>query len=211
MQFQIPRLYPLTSVELSGLSHAEQIRKLAAGGATFVQLREKQKPALEFYSEANEAVKVAHQFGVKLIVNDRVDVALAVNADGVHLGQDDLPAEVARKLLGPTAIIGVSTHNVAQVAAARDLPIDYLAIGPVFHTQTKTDTEPLIGLVGVTAARRLVGDLPLVAIGGITYTNAPEVIRAGADCVAMIGSLMADPVNISALTKSLLTSLNSVK
>jgi len=209
MPFQLPRVYPITSVELSGLTHAEQVRELAAGGATFVQLREKHKSSAEFYAEAREAVNVARQLGVKLIINDRVDVALAVNADGVHLGQDDLPAEVARKLLGPTAIVGLSTHNVAQAAAARQLPIDYLAIGPIFPTQTKTDTEPVLGLDGVRAARRVIGDLPLVAIGGVTHENAAEVVTAGADCVALISGLVADQHNISRRTESLLKSITT--
>ncbi|HEV8168070.1 MAG TPA: thiamine phosphate synthase, partial [Pyrinomonadaceae bacterium] len=106
----IPRIYPITDTQLSGLSHAEQVRLLSLGGASLIQLREKRMPALEFYEQA----RAAKQSGVQLIINDRVDIALAIGASGVHLGQDDLPPEAARKLLGPQTIIGYSTHNVDQ-------------------------------------------------------------------------------------------------
>ena len=136
-RFRLPRVYALTDVQLSGLSHAEQLELLSLGGASLVQLREKQMPAVEFYEQAKAAVAVAERSGVQLIINDRVDMALAVGAHGVHLGQDDLPPEAARKLLGATAIIGYSTHNIDQALAAVKLPIDYLAIGPIFQTTTK--------------------------------------------------------------------------
>lgn len=210
MKFRLPRIYPITNVELSGLSHAQQVRRLAAGGATVIQLREKQSPGAEFFTVAREALAVARDLGVKLIINDRVDIALAVNSDGVHLGQDDLPIEAARNLLGSAAIIGISTHNVTQAAAAKNLPADYVAIGPVFSTRTKTDTDPVLGLQGVREVKQVVGNLPLVAIGGITQANAAEVIRAGADAVALISDLVSVPNEISSRTESLLKSLNSI-
>ena len=210
MKFRFPRIYPSTNVELSGLSHAEQVRRLAAGGATVIQLREKQSPGAEFCTVAREALAVARDLGVKLIINDRVDIALAVNSDGVHLGQDDLPIEAARNLLGSAAIIGISTHNVTQAAAAKNLPVDYVAIGPVFSTRTKTDTDPVLGLQGVSEVKQVVGNLPLVAIGGITQANAAEVIRSGADAVALISDLVSVPNEISSRTESLLKSLNSI-
>ena len=172
--FQLPRVYALTDVRLSGLSHAEQVDFLSLGGASLVQLREKQMPALEFYEQAKAAVAVAERSGVQLIINDRVDVAVAVGASGVHLGQDDLPPDAARRLLGPTAIVGYSTHNVDQALAAVKLPIDYLAIGPIFPTTSKTDTFPVLGLEGLRAVRRAIGDFPLVAIGGITHAQRPR-------------------------------------
>jgi len=153
---------------------------------------------LEFYEQA----RAAKQAGVQLIVNDRVDIALATGASGVHLGQDDLPPEAARKLLGPRAIIGYSTHNVDQAISATKLPIDYLAIGPIFGTTTKTDTAPVLGLDGVRAVRRAIGEFPLVAIGGITLTNARDVIDAGADSVAIISALLSAP-DITEATKTL--------
>ena len=197
--FQLPRVYPITDVELSGLSHAEQVRLLSLGGASLIQLREKRMPALEFYEQA----KAAREPGVQLIINDRVDIALAIGAAGVHLGQDDMPPDAARKLLGPQAIIGYSTHNVDQAISATKLPIDYLAIGPIFSTTTKSDTAPVLGFEGLRAVRRAIGEFPLVAIGGITFTNAREVIDAGADSVAVISALLSARDHITTSIRSL--------
>jgi thiamine-phosphate pyrophosphorylase len=160
---------------------------LADGGATLVQLREKKLPALDFYLEA----KAAAERGLTLIINDRVDVALAISAAGVHLGQDDLPPEAARRLLGDEAIIGYSTHNIAQAQFAATLPVNYIALGPIFKTVTKENPDPEVGLDGLRAVRDAIGDIPLVAIGGITMANAAAVIDAGADSVALISALLA--------------------
>jgi thiamine-phosphate pyrophosphorylase len=199
----LPRVYALTDVRLSGLSHAEQVELLSVGGATLVQLREKEMPPREFYEQAKAAVDVAARRGVQLIINDRVDLALAVGAHGVHLGQDDMAPEAARKLLGSTAIIGYSTHNIAQAIAATQLPIDYLTIGPIFATTTKSDTAPVLGLDGLRTVRQATGPFPLVAIGGITHANAREVIDAGADSVAVISALLSDPTRITEATRKL--------
>jgi len=121
---KLPRIYPLTDVPLSRISHAEQVKLLSLGGASLIQLREKRMPPREFYEQAKKAVAVALSCGVQLLINDRIDVALAVGAAGVHLGQDDMPPEAARKLLGPNAVIGYSTHNIQQAIAATRLPID---------------------------------------------------------------------------------------
>lgn len=185
------RVYPITDTQISGISHADQVSLLADGGATFVQLREKNLPALDFYNEAKAALTVARQRGVTLIINDRIDVALALGAPGVHLGQDDLPPEAARKLLGESAIIGYSTHNVSQAIAAATLPVDYIAIGPIFQTSSKANPDPVVGLEGLCAVRKAIGDMNLVAIGGITHENAASVIDAGADAVAVISSLLS--------------------
>lgn len=206
--FRLPRVYPLTDEKLSGLSHAEQVRWLSLGGATLVQLREKQMSPKEFYEQARAAVEVAKQCGVRLIINDRVDVALAVGAHGVHLGQDDMPPEAARKLLGEQAIVGYSTHNVEQAIEASELPIDYLAIGPIFTTSTKSNTAPVLGLEGLHAVRQAIGDFPLVAIGGLTSANARDVIEAGADSVAVISALLANSDRITEATKTLFQSLS---
>jgi thiamine-phosphate pyrophosphorylase len=192
---------------MSGLSHAEQVELLSEGGASLVQLREKNLSPREFYEQARAAVAVAARRGVQLIINDRVDVALAVGAHGVHLGQDDMPPDAARKLLGPDAIIGYSTHNIEQAAAAIKFPIDYLAIGPIFATTTKSDTAPVLGLDGLRTVRKAIGDFPLVAIGGITSENAREVIQAGADSVAVISALLSNPTCITEATRSLLQDL----
>ena len=202
--FTLPRVYVLTDVRLTGLSHAEQVELLSLGGATLVQLREKHMPALEYYEQANAAVAAAERRGLQLIINDRVDVAIAAGAHGVHLGQDDMPPPAARKLLGPDAVIGFSTHSVAQAIEASKLPIDYLAIGPVFATTTKSDTSPVLGLEGLRAVRNAIGDFPLVAIGGITHENAREVIVAGADSVAVISAVLSDPTQITESTRTLL-------
>jgi thiamine-phosphate pyrophosphorylase len=144
---------------------------------------------LQFYEDAKAALAVAARHGVQLIINDRVDIALAVGAAGVHLGQDDLAPDIARRLLGDNAIIGYSTHSVAQALAAASLPIDYLAIGPVFGTNTKENPDPVVGLDGLRAVRSAIPNLPLVAIGGITPANTSDVLQAGADSAAMISGL----------------------
>ena len=200
---QLPRIYPLTDTKLTGLSHAEQLELLTLGGATLIQLREKHLSPRAFYEQA----KLAARRRVQLIINDRADIALAVSADGVHLGQDDMPPDAARKLLGPNAIIGYSTHNIEQAIAATKLPIDYLAIGPIFATTTKTDAALVLGLDGLTAVRRAIGTFPLVAIGGITHANARQVIQAGADSVAVISAVLSDSGRIPEATHSLLQDL----
>jgi thiamine-phosphate pyrophosphorylase len=191
------RLYPITDTRISSLSHAQQVVQLSEGGAQLIQLREKHLAPRLFYREAVAAVQEAHKRGVCLIINDRPDIALAVGADGVHLGQDDLPSEAARSLLGPDAIIGLSTHNIAQVQAAAKLPIDYIAIGPIFATATKVNPEPTVGLDGLRRVRELIGAVPLVAIGGITTDNAAQVIAAGADAVAVVSALLTGQASIS--------------
>lgn len=192
---KLPLVYPLTDTRISGLSHADQVAILAEAGATFVQLREKNLSTRDFFNEAKAAAAVARDAGVTMIINDRVDIALALGGSGVHLGihlgQDDLPPEAARKLLGNKAIIGYSTHNVLQASAAANLPVDYIAIGPIFDTGTKTNPDPVVGLDGLRAVRYAVGSIPLVAIGGITLENAAAVIEAGADSVALIGALLS--------------------
>ena len=207
MTFRLPRVYPITDTTISGLSHAEQVRRLAAGGATIVQLREKAMPARDFYVEAKTAVAVAREAGVQVIINDRVDIALAVAADGVHLGQRDMPVEVARRLLGPKSIIGFSTHNLNQAKDALNLPVDYLAVGPIFATKTKENPDPELGLAGLSSIAGLIRTQPLVAIGGITQSNAREVCGAGATSLALISFLLSDPEAITKRTAALFNTL----
>jgi thiamine-phosphate pyrophosphorylase len=208
-QFRLPRVYPLTDVQLSGVSHAGQVQLFALGGASLVQVREKHLTGMEFYEEAKAALAVAQRNGVKLIINDQLDVALAIRADGIHLGQDDFSPQSARALFHETAIIGYSTHNVNQAVAALKLPIDYLAIGPIFPTTTKADTSPVLGLEGLRAVRRAIGEFPLVAIGGITEANARAAIEAGADSVAVISALLSDPKRIIEMTRNLIQALTT--
>lgn len=209
MPFELSKLYPITDRRLSGLSHAEQVARLCEGGARLVQLREKHLSPREFYIEAEEALKVVRARGAKLIINDRADIALALGADGVHLGQDDMPPEAARALLGAKAIIGFSTHSVEQAVAAARLPVDYLAIGPVFATSSKENPAPSVGLEGVARVREAVGHVPLVAIGGITQENARSVLDAGANSVAVIAALLSltDPAEIACRTRDFIARL----
>ncbi len=189
---RLPRVYAITDRRLTGLSHAEQVRRLAAGGIRLIQLREKEASPRDFYFQAREAMAVARELGVTLLINDRADIALAVGADGVHLGQEDLPPENARKLLGPGRLIGFSTHSLEQALEADALPVDYIAIGPVFPTRTKEKPDPVVGIEMVRAVRARIRK-PLVAIGGITLETAPQVIAAGADAVAVIADLVGAP------------------
>ena len=164
-------------------------------------MREKYLSPKDFYHDAKEAIKIARAENVKIIINDRVDIALALKADGVHLGQDDLPPEHARKILGEKAIIGYSTHDVGQAVEALKFPIDYLAIGPVFATKTKENPEPTIGVEKIKKVREAIGKFPLVAIGGITLENFHEVLKASADSVAIIADLLSETDKISAKMK----------
>ena len=196
MKFTLPKIYPITDTRISGLSHVEQVRRLIAGGARLIQLREKHSGAGEFYDAAVESIALAREHGVKVIINDRLDIALAAGADGVHLGQDDLPPDEARRLAGENFLIGFSTHSVEQAVSALRLPLDYIAIGPIFGTTTKDEADPEIGLDGLKAVREAVGSFPLVAIGGITRLNCRSVLDAGGNAVALISDLLAVPDHI---------------
>jgi len=196
MRLKLPKIYPITDRQLSGLGHAEQVARLIDGGATFIQLREKHLPPIDFLREAEAASRVADNHRVTLIINDRVDVAMAIGASGVHLGQDDLPVEAARRLSREGAVIGFSTHTLQQVEASVRLPIDYVAFGPVFTSKTKRDHEPTVGLEQLSAVRNIAAQFPLVAIGGITAANVQAVLAAGADSVAVISSVVAEPSRI---------------
>lgn len=207
--FTLPKIYPITDRRISGLSHAEQVARLIDGGATLIQLRDKESSPRDFLREAEAALSVARKNNVCLIINDRVDVALTLSAGGVHVGQTDLPGEVARSLLGASSILGVSTHNVAQAKIASALPVDYIAFGPIFETGTKKDHEPIAGLDGLRSARAILGNHPLVAIGGINETNAAAALEAGADSVALIAALLSDPGKISEKTQRMLAFLSN--
>lgn len=205
MSFSLPKIYPITDTLISGLSLADQIELLAAGGASLIQLREKRASPREFYRAAIEAMSVARRLGVQIIINDRVDIAIAVKADGVHLGQGDLPPDRARPLLGESRIIGFSTHSLEQALAAASAPVDYLAIGPVFQTSTKERPDAVVGLETVSEIRRRISQ-PLVAIGGITLETARAVTEAGADSVAVISDLLSAG-DIAERTRDFLDSL----
>jgi thiamine-phosphate pyrophosphorylase len=197
VRLDLPKIYPITDTRLSGLSHAEQVARLIEGGASLIQLRDKFSPPRDFYREAAAALQIARLRGARLIINDRVDIALALKADGVHLGQTDIPVAAARYLLGREAIIGFSTHNAEQAKLASALPVDYLAFGPIFPTLTKSDPDPTTGLIALSEVVTIKGLLPLVGIGGIRLENTLDVLKAGADSVAVAAELVADPTQIT--------------
>lgn len=204
MNLALPKIYPITDVSLAGISHGEQVGRLIAGGATFIQLREKHASPRDFFEAAKPAIEIARKNNVMIIINDRVDIARALGADGVHLGQDDLPPNAAREVLGPDAIIGFSTHSVEQAIDAAGLPIDYIAIGPIFETKTKENPDPIVGLDGLAEVKKNIGNIPLVAIGGIDLDNVLDVLAAGADSIALVSAIIGDPALISAKTAQLL-------
>jgi len=201
--FELPKIYPITDRRISALSHSEQVTQLIDGGATLIQLREKESTPRDFFNDAVECLRIARSAKAKLIVNDRVDIALALKADGVHLGQTDMDVKAARRLLGTNAIIGFSTHNFEQVRAALNLPIDYLAFGPIFPTASKEKPDPVAGIAKLAQVKRLVGSLPLVAIGGIDSNNLRQVLTSGADSAAVLSAVLKDPEQITQNFKSL--------
>lgn len=192
---KLPAIYPITDRAVSGLEHSEQVRLLVAAGARLIQLREKALGEAEFLEDARRAAEFAKAAEATLIVNDRIDLAARLGT-GVHLGQGDASPFEARRILGPGAVIGFSTHNIEEALKAIGLPVDYIAIGPVFPTSTKADTEPVVGSAGVAAVRARIGDFPLVAIGGINSANIREVLGAGADSAAVISAALAPPGTI---------------
>lgn len=186
-------LYLVTDAALAGRRAIEEIvREAVAGGVTVVQLREKAASSREMLRRARALKEILAPRGVPLIVNDRCDVALAARADGVHVGQGDLPCALVRELAGPGLVIGVSVSTVEEAVQAERDGADYLGVSPVFETPTKADTPPAAGLDGLRRIREAVR-LPLVAIGGIRAGNAAAAIRAGADGIAVVSAIMAAP------------------
>ena len=186
-----PTLYLVPDPELArGRALTELVAAAVRGGVTLVQLRDKHAEGRALLETARALKAVLDPQGVPLIVNDRADVAHAAGAAGCHVGQSDLPAEAARALLGPDAIVGISIDVVEQARAIDAALVDYVAYGPFAATATKADAGPPIGADGLAAARRLTG-LPLVAIGGIDARNVAEAVRAGADGIAVVSAIMA--------------------
>jgi thiamine-phosphate pyrophosphorylase len=184
-------IYLVTDRSFSkGRSTLEIVEAAVAGGVSAVQLREKELDTREFYEEGLKIRDFLRSCGVPLIINDRVDVALALDADGVHLGQSDMPVDVARRILGPDRVIGLSVEKLAQINDAALAHADYLGISPVFLTSTKPELDFSWGIDGIRMARSLT-DLPLIAIGSIKLENAADVVRAGADCVAVVTAIVA--------------------
>jgi thiamine-phosphate pyrophosphorylase len=193
MGFSIPRLYAIVDpARAGGRLPAVVASELLSAGVRLIQFRDKHASPQQLYETCAELKELLRDSGCSLIVNDRADVARATDADGVHLGQDDLPVEMARRVLEPDGLIGCSTHSLGQVVEADRSTADYIAFGPIFPTASKENPDPVVGLEGLREARRFTRK-PLVAIGGITQHNAREVLAAGADSVAVIGDLLNGP------------------
>ena len=205
----LPPVYPLVDVDLCRARRLDPLAVLAAlieGGARFIQLRDKDPSSGARLARADAAVALARSAGARLIVNDRADLARLAGADGVHVGQEDLAVDDVRRIVGPAAIVGVSTHDEAQVAAAVRTSATYIAVGPIYGTLSKDTGYTARGLALVRHAARA-SALPVVAIGGITLERAPEVIAAGAASVAVISDLLTggDP---AARTRAFLDGLS---
>lgn len=192
-------LYLVTDANLSrGRSLREVVEAAILGGVTVVQYREKSASTRRMIDEALELRDLCRRYSVPFIVDDRVDVALAVEADGVHVGQDDMPASLARRLIGHDKILGVSAENMEQALAAQADGADYIGASPIFATPTKPDAPPPIGVAGLLQMARTC-PLPIVAIGGLNATNAGSMIRAGAAGVAVVSAIVgADDVQAAA-------------
>ena len=191
-------LYVITDAKLSrGRSHLEVAQAAIEGGASLIQFRDKEMTTRELVETAQRLRELTSQNGVPFIVNDRLDVALAVEADGVHVGQDDMPAALARQLIGPNKILGVSASTVEEALQAEREGADYVSASPVFTTPTKPDAPPPTGLEGLRAIVEAV-NLPVIAIGGINEQNATEVMEAGAQGVAVISAVVSAPDIVAA-------------
>jgi thiamine-phosphate pyrophosphorylase len=190
----LPRLYPIVDTESlarRGCAAEAAARAMLEGGARILQFRHKGFFSRAVVEQAERVALLCQQAGARFIVDDRADIALLLGA-GVHLGQEDLTPVDARRVLGDRHVVGFSTHNEEQLRAAANEPIDYVALGPIFGTQSKERPDPVLGVAALARLRPLARH-PLVAIGGITRENAREVIEAGADAVAVIADLLPEP------------------
>lgn len=210
LPFHIPRLYPILDRDLllhHRLDLAEAAAQLRDAGCTLIQYRNKSEPAGTIFAQALRLREQLPPTAVRILLNDRVDLARLSGADGAHVGQTDLAPADARRVLSPGQILGLSAHTVPQFRAALAEPVDYLAIGPIFPTSTKSDADPVVGL-DLLRQIRASTDKPIVAIGGITLANAPSVIEAGADAVAVISALFSPASTFAANARSFLRTLS---
>ena len=197
---KLPRIYPILdteSLEARGIRLVTAAAAFLDGGAGILQIRHKGHWSRAVFEAARETARLCRETGAPLVVNDRADFALLLEA-GLHVGQDDLPPRDARRLIGSEAILGFSSHNPAQLAAAGGEPVDYVALGPIFATASKRNPDPVVGVEEISKCRSLI-EKPLVAIGGITLENAPDVLRAGADSVAVIAGLLPESAGARSL------------
>jgi thiamine-phosphate pyrophosphorylase len=190
MDFALPPIYPITDKSLARrTSHFSILKELVCGGAQLVQIRDKSTPDRELLTDLRQCVEFALKKEVTLIVNDRCDLVLSSSAMGVHLGQEDLPPEAARAVLGEEKIIGLSTHSLAQVKKSVHSPVQYIGFGPIYPTATKVNSNPAVGLRHLARICRT-SSVPVVAIGGIGMNQVRDVLNAGASSVAVISGLM---------------------
>jgi thiamine-phosphate pyrophosphorylase len=180
--------YFITDCGLSRAGSISDVQQAEACGVSVVQYRNKNAETREMYEEALRLREICRNS--LFLINDRIDIALAVDADGVHLGQSDMPYAAARKMLGPEKIIGITVHNLTEALEAQGLGADYLGVSPIYQTATKTDAGKPAGIILIEEIRSKV-EIPLIAIGGINLANAPEVVRAGADGVCAISAVVA--------------------
>jgi thiamine-phosphate pyrophosphorylase len=194
----LPRLYPIldtASLAQRDCAVETAARAMLEGGARILQFRHKGHYSRALFEEAERVAELCRRAGALFLIDDRADIALLLDA-GLHVGQDDLPPQDARRLLGPGRMLGFSTHNAAQFAAALDEPVDYLAFGPIFPTASKENPDPVVGL---ETLRQLPADRPLVAIGGICRANALRILAAGAGSLALINDLLPETCTFETL------------
>lgn len=189
-----PALYAILDADQAGGADASLARVLSGAGVELIQIRDKKASTRKLFDASKRLVEALSPAGVRVIVNDRPDIAAMMGAGGVHVGQEDLPVEAVRKICAAPCWVGVSTHNLDQLREANLTSADYIAVGPIFPTATKENPDPVVGLELLRAARQLT-EKPLVAIGGITIESAEALYRAGADSVAVVQDLisMGDP------------------
>lgn len=204
------RLYVVTGSEwTNGRDVLDVVRDAIVGGADVIQLREKNWSGRQLYETGLLLRQLTREHGVRLIVNDRVDVAYAIQADGVHLGQTDVPIHVARVILGSRGIVGISAHTVEEAIEAEKAGADYIGVGPFRDTITKQDTEPVIGIEGIRSIRDKVS-LPIIAIGGIQAEDVDDIITAGANGVAVVRAILAAE-NVTSTAKDIVDRVQRVR
>jgi thiamine-phosphate pyrophosphorylase len=189
MRLVLPRLYVIVDAALLTIPEKDCAKRLVDAGVRLIQYRNKKASARQLFEISRELAAFLNPLGVRFIVNDRADVAALVDADGVHVGQDDLEVEQARAVIGPGKWVGASTHNSEQFRRAAESSADYIAVGPIFTTGSKMNPDPVIGVDFIRKVRAM-SDKPIVAIGGITLEQAAKVIEAGADSVAVMGDIL---------------------
>lgn len=197
-------LYLLTNTQIAGLTHVQITRQALSSGIKVIQFREKNRSKKEIFHEALALKALTTKHKAALIINDHIDIALAVNAEGVHLGQEDMPVPEARRIMGRKKIIGISTHSLRQAQKAENEGADYIGFGPIFHTGTKDAGKPR-GLNALQKLREHI-NIPIVAIGGITCGNIREVLMSGADAAAIASGILSGNIR-----RNILDYLSSLK